>query len=227
MLYLRNREQAGRQLGLELIGYTAENPIVLGIPRGGVAVAFGVARALKAPLDVFISQKLGVPGHEELAFGALAEGSGQFVDQTIMRAARVTAGEADLVTRSVASRVRSCARLYRNGASHPALKNQFVILIDDGIATGATMHAALTAIRALNPRGIVAAAPVASKQSCEELTPLVDRLVVLQPVKNFYAVGKYYEKFPPMTDEDVVSLLRISRYFIRDAAAYSGGRPAA
>ena len=219
MLYFRNREQAGRQLSLDLVRYSADNPVVLGIPRGGVPVAFEIARALNAPLDVLVSQKLGVPGQEEFTFGAIAEGNSRFIISDVIYAARVSIGETELVTRTTAPQVENRARLYREGGPALHLQNQTVILVDDGIATGASMRAALLAVRKMNPRRLVVAAPIATRSACEELNSLVDRVVVLHSADTFYRVGKFYEKFPPMSDGEVRSLLKISEHFVARPAS--------
>jgi putative phosphoribosyl transferase len=226
MLFFRNREQAGRQLSLELVRYSSENPVVLGIPRSGVPVAFEVARALNTPLDVFVTQELGVPGHEELAFGAVAEADGCFVDQEVIASVRVSLGEAEMVRRTTAPEVELRARQYRGGKLTPFFEDRTVILIDDGIGSGASMRAALLALRKMRPRCVIAAAPVAARPGCMELRSLVDHLVTLHTTSTFYTVGQFYEKFPPVTDDEVLSLLKISEHFLPEPAA-PGGRPAA
>lgn len=216
MLYFRNREQAGRQLSLELVQYAAQNPIVLAIPRGGVPVAFEVARALSAPLDVFVAQKLGVPGHEELTFGAVAEGDSRFIDREIVRAARVSPGEAEMVARAASHQVARRAQLYRNGELLPVFVGRTVILVDDGIVTGSDVRAAVLGLRNRAPRQIIVAAPVISRPAYDALLPVVDRLVSLQSSAAFLSAGQFYEKYPELEDEEVLSLLGISGNFLHN-----------
>ncbi len=227
MFNFRNREQAGRQLSLELVGYSSTNPIVLGIPRGGVPVAFEVARALNAPLDVFVTQKLGVPGHEELPFGAVAEGDTRYIDQDIVRTARVSSGEAEIVIRTASADVEKRAQLYRNGETLPLLLDRTVILVDDGIATGLEIQAAVLSLRKRALWQLVLAAPVISTPAYQALRPLVDKLVVLQTAGTFYSAGQFYEKYPELHDDEVVSLLKISENFPHLRAAPGQFPPAA
>lgn len=213
MFNFRNREQAGRQLSLELIGYSSTNPIILGIPRGGVPVAFEVARALNAPLDVFVTQRLGVPGHEELPFGAVAEGDTRYVDEDTARTARVSFGEAEIVMRAASADVEQRAQLYRNGEPLPLLLDRTVILVDDGIATGLEIKAAVLSLRKRALWQLILATPVISTPAYQALRPLVDKLVALQTAGTFYSVGQFYEKYPELHDDEVVTLLKISENF--------------
>jgi putative phosphoribosyl transferase len=209
----RNREQAGRQLSLELVGYSSANPIVLGIPRGGVPVAFEIARALNAPLDVFVTRKLGVPGHEELPFGAIAEGDTRYIDQDVARTARVSSGEAEIVIRAASAQVEHRANLYRNGESLPLLLDRTVILVDDGVATGLEIQAAVLSLRKRALWQLILAVPVISMPAFQVLRPMVDKLVTLQSAGTFYSVGQFYEKYPDLHDDEVISLLKISENF--------------
>jgi putative phosphoribosyl transferase len=227
VIYFRNREQAGRQLSLELVNYSAQNPIVLGIPRGGVPVAFEVARGLNAPLDVFVTQRLGVPGHEELPFGAVAEGDGRYIDQGIVHSARVAFGESEMVIRAALQEVAKRARLYRNSHSLPDLKNCTVILVDDGIAAGAEVQAAIASLRKLGLRQLIIAAPVISQPTYEVLRQLVDQVVTVRADALFFSTGQCYEKYPEMEDEQILSLLRISENFVHFRTAPGQLPPAA
>ena len=213
MFNFRNREQAGRQLSLELVGYSSANPIVLGIPRGGVPVAFEIARALNAPLDVFVTRKLGVPGHEELPFGAIAEGDTRYIDQDVARTARVSSGEAEIVIRAASAQVEHRANLYRNGESLPLLLDRTVILVDDGVATGLEIQAAVLSLRKRALWQLILAVPVISMPAYQVLRPMVDKLVTLQSAGTFYSVGQFYEKYPDLHDDEVISLLKISENF--------------
>lgn len=213
MFNFRNREQAGRQLSLELVGYSSANPIVLGIPRGGVPVAFEIARALNAPLDVFVTRKLGVPGHEELPFGAIAEGDTRYIDQDVARTARVSSGEAEIVIRAASAQVEHRANLYRNGESLPLLLDRTVILVDDGVATGLEIQAAVLSLRKRALWQLILAVPVISMPAFQVLRPMVDKLVTLQSAGTFYSVGQFYEKYPDLHDDEVISLLKISENF--------------
>lgn len=227
MFNFRNREQAGRQLGLKLVGYSSSNPIILGIPRGGVSVAFEIARALNASLDVFVTERLGVPGHEELAFGAVAEGDTRYIDLDVARSARLASGEAETVIRAASAGIAQRAKLYRHGESLPLLLDRTVILVDDGVATGLEMQAAVFSLRKRALWRLIVATPVISTPAFEMLRPHVDDLVVLHKAGMFYSTGQFYEKHPEMDDIEVVSLLRISEQFPHYRAAPDWLPPAA
>jgi len=213
VLYFRNREQAGRQLSLELVKYSSQNPVVFGIPRGGVPVAFEVARSLNVPVNVLVTQKLGVPGHEELPFGAIAEDDARFVDSDVVRSARVSPGESEMVIRAAVLKVAQRARLYRKGKPLPSLRNRTVVLVDDGIAAGAEVRAAILSLRKMAPRQLIVAAPAISESTFDVLRPQVDKLVTLHATMPFLTTGHIYEKYPEVEDEEVLSLLKISENF--------------
>jgi putative phosphoribosyl transferase len=204
----QNRREAGRLLADSLAEYAhRDDVIVLALPRGGVPVAFEVARALQAPLDVFVVRKLGVPGHEELAMGAIATGKVLVTDVETVR----ELGIPDRVIASVAAReeeelVRR-ERSYRGDRPEPKVGGRTVILIDDGLATGSTMRAAVAALRKLGPASIVIGVPVAAASTCNELAAEVDRIVCARTPEPFYAVGLWYEDFEQTTDEEVRELL--------------------
>lgn len=204
----KNREEAGRRLGMELIAYREqEDVLVLGLPRGGVPVAEQIALALNAPLEVFIVRKVGVPGHEELAMGAIATGGLQVANQSVMRSAGVTAEEFSraAVAESVILRAREHA--FRRGKEKLELSGKIVILVDDGIATGATMRVAVRALRQGSLEKLVIAVPVAPPDICGELAKTVDELICpLQP-ENFGAVGLWYENFCQIGDDEVQAIL--------------------
>lgn len=220
-MIFRDREDAGRQLAEQLKWYAGrEDVLVLGIPRGGVTVAFEVARALRVPFDIFLSRKLGVPGHEEFAFGAVAEGNGRYLDEETIRATGISEEEVERITQEVRKTLHEREVAYRGSRPPLQVEGRTVILVDDGIATGASIYAAIQALRQMKPARLVAAVPVAPASTCEWLRPLVDELVCLYAPKFFYAVGQFYERFAQVTDEEVIALLgRAGRMAEASAAA--------
>ena len=203
-----DRRDAGRQLAGRL-GEYADRPdvIVLALPRGGVPVAYEVARALHVPLDVILVRKLGVPGHEELAMGAVASGGVRVLDPGVIRVAHVAPAEIDAVTETEQRELARRAAEYRGDRPFPQLDGRTVILVDDGLATGATMRAAVMALRQKHPARLVVAAPVAPPQTCEEFREIADDVVCTVTPDPFYAVGLWYEDFGQTTDEEVRELL--------------------
>lgn len=217
-MIFENREDAGRRLAKELVECAnRKDVLVLGIPRGGVAVAFEIARALHAPLDIFLSHKLGVPGHEELAFGAIAAGGGRCLEPQVIRAAGISPEQIERITLEVRQMLGQRAALYRGHRPPLQTAQRTVILVDDGIATGASMFAALSALREMGPAALVVAAPIAPASTCAWLRRIVDRLVCLDTPEDFYAVGEFYRSFAQISDEEVIDLLRR-----RDQAQRSG-----
>lgn len=209
--FFQNREDAGLQLAEQLAAYAnRDDVVVLGIPRGGVPVAFQVARRLHLPLDVFLSRKLGVPGQEELAFGALAAGYGRFLDQETIDALAITPEEIERITESTAAILKDRAHQYREGRQPLPIEGKTVILIDDGIATGASVYAALLALRQAKPNRLVLAVPVAPHSIYERLASATDQIVITRAPRNFYAVGQFYESFTQTSDEEVIRLLHLS-----------------
>ena len=204
----RDRAEAGRELAELLQDYAGrKDVVVLGLPRGGSPVAFEVARALDAPLDVFVVRKLGVPGREELAMGAIAYGGVVVLDEETIRALRI--GE-DEVGRIVAAELRELQRreaAYRGEREPPSLEGKTVILVDDGLATGASMRAAAVATQQQRPAKVVVAVPVAAAQTCAELGEVVDEVVCALTPAPFRAVGLWYEDFSQLSDDDVRELL--------------------
>jgi putative phosphoribosyl transferase len=204
----RDRTEAGRFLAELLQDYAGrDDVIVLALPRGGVPVGYEVAEALGAPLDVFVVRKLGVPGHEELAMGAIASGGMVVLNQQAIEAFGI--GEEQL-RQAVQREYRELQRreqTYREGRAPPTLEGKTVILVDDGLATGSTMRAAALAVREQNPARIVVAVPVAASETCDEFRDIVDEIVCgLQP-RSFHAVGVWYEDFSQTSDEEVRELL--------------------
>jgi putative phosphoribosyl transferase len=204
----RDRAEAGRQLAEQLHEYAGRNDVVvLGLPRGGVPVAFEVARALGAPLDVFLVRKLGVPGHEELAMGAVASGGVRVLNEELVRRLGLSAQELDEVVAREEAELERREEAYRGGRPRPDLRGKVGILVDDGLATGATMRAAVEALRREGPAKLMVAVPTGAEESCEDLRPLVDELVCLTTPQPFYAVGLWYDDFTPTTDDEVRELL--------------------
>ena len=204
----RDREEAGRALALALIAY-ANRPdvLVLGLPRGGVPVAAQVADALHAPLDVFVVRKLGVPGHEELAFGAIASGGVKVLNDDVVAMAGISEAVMSGIVQAEEQEIARRDRLYRGDREPVQLGGHTVILIDDGLATGATMRAAAQAIQAMQPARLVVAVPVAVGEACAELRETVDEVVCAATPDPFHAVGVWYEDFAQTSDAEVRDLL--------------------
>jgi predicted phosphoribosyltransferase len=204
----RDRVEAGRLLAERLQAYAGrDDVIVLALPRGGVPVAYEVAKALGAPLGVFVVRKIGVPGHEELAMGAIASGGVLLLDEELIQ--RLGLGREEL-ERRIAAELRELERreaAYTGGREAPELEGKTVILVDDGLATGSTMRAAAVAVRRLNPARIVVAVPVASPETCEEFREVVDETVCVLTPRPFRAVGLWYDDFSQTSDDEVRRLL--------------------
>src|SRR6266566_2842768 len=203
-----NRTEAGRLLAEKLVNYAGRaDVIVLGLPRGGVPVAFEVAQRLGALLDVFIVRKLGVPGFEELAAGAIASGGVRVLNEDVMRAIPHADQAIEAVTTRETAELARREQTYREGRPAPDLRDRIVILVDDGLATGATMRAAVKALRQRGAAKIVVAVPVGPPDTCHEIEEQADETVCLSMPEFFQAVGQYYEDFSQTTDEDVRQLL--------------------
>jgi len=203
-----NRIEAGRQLAQNLEKYSGrDDVIVLGLPRGGVPVASEVAMHLHAPLDVFIVRKLGVPGFEELAAGAIASGGVRVLNEDVMRAIPHADQAIEAVTARETEELQRREQIYREGRPPPELRNRIAILVDDGLATGATMRAAVKALRQRGAAKIVVAVPVGPPDTCHEIEEQADEAICLSTPEFFQAVGQYYEDFSQTTDEDVRELL--------------------
>src|SRR5882724_8964267 len=209
----RDRSEAGRLLASKLAAYVNQpDVLVLALPRGGVPVAYEVARALGAPLDVFVVRKLGVPGHEELAMGAVATGGVRVLNDQVVRALHIPDYVIDAVAAREQQELARRERLYRGGRPPPDVRGRTVILVDDGLATGATMHAAIKALRQLQPARLVVAVPTAAPETCEALRAEVDEVICAITLEPFYAVGLWYEDFSQTTDEEVRDLLARRQY---------------
>ena len=205
----RNRSEAGRFLAGTLDRYKGRNDLlVLALPRGGVPVAYEVARALNAPLDVFIVRKLGVPGHEELAMGAIASGGVRALNRSVIEQLNISQSAIDAAATREGEELQRRERLYRGGKPSPDIAGRTVILVDDGLATGATMKAAVAALRQQNPAKIVVAVPIAPAETCHELQCEADEVICAVTPQPFWAVGQWYENFEQTTDAEVTELIR-------------------
>ena len=204
----RDRIQAGQELAKALAEY-ANRPdvVVLALPRGGVPVAYEVARALGAPLDVFVVRKLGLPIHPEMAMGAIASGGVRVLDPEVVRRFGVSKAELAAVTEAERRELARREQLYRESRPFPDVRGKTVILVDDGLATGATMAAAAAALRTQDPAKLIVAVPVSSPETCDAFRDLVDDIVCAVTPEPFYAVGLWYEDFSQTTDEEVHDLL--------------------
>lgn len=219
-----NRNDAGRRLARKLEAYAERNDVfVLGIPRGGVPVAFQVAAKLGAPLDVFVVRKLGVPSQPELAFGAIASGGIRILDAQIVESMGVSEEEIERIVAAEREELDRRERVYRGRLAPLHIENKTVILVDDGIATGASTRAAIAALRLLKPARIVLAAPVAPASTCRHLRSEVDDLICLDTPETFYAIGQFYEDFSQVSDEEVTTLLRLNREQRTSEAAVNRG----
>jgi predicted phosphoribosyltransferase len=204
-----DRTQAGKVLAENFRGLTNHKDIlVLALPRGGVPVAYEIAKTLNAPLDVFIVRKLGVPTHEELAMGALATGGVTVFNEEIVRQLHIPKEMMDEVIEKEKVELARREAAYRGNKPLPEIKNKTIILVDDGIATGATMRAAVKALRLLKPAKIIIAIPVAEYNTCQEMEKIADEVICPLKPTMFYAVGAWYENFPQTTDEEVCELLK-------------------
>jgi predicted phosphoribosyltransferase len=207
-LQFHKRSEAGRILARRLEAFRGRpDVIVLALPRGGVPVGFEIAGHLDVPLDVFLVRKLGVPGQEELAFGAIASGGVRILNEDVIQMVGMSDQEMDAVAESEEDELVRRDRKYRAGGAPPSVRGKTVIVVDDGLATGATMLAAIRAIRKLNPARIVTAVPLAARDTCRYLAPRVDELVCLESPEPFHAVGIWYEDFSQVTDDQVKDLL--------------------
>jgi putative phosphoribosyl transferase len=203
-----DRRDAGRQLAAKLSHHSGEaDLVVLALPRGGVPVAYEVARALSAPLDVFLVRKLGVPGHEELAMGAIASGGIRVLNEEYVRALRLDDATIDAVARREERTLRDRELRYRDDRPRPDVRSRSVILVDDGLATGATMRAAIEALRRQEVAKLIAAVPVAPPATCAELGAQVDEMVCGITPETLYAVGAWYDDFSQVSDAEVGELL--------------------
>jgi putative phosphoribosyl transferase len=222
----RDRTEAGMLLGRELARRVkpGDDPLVLALPRGGVPVGYEIARALDAPLDVFIVRKLGVPGHEELAMGAIASGGVPVWNDDVLRYLNgVPRRDIDAVVAHEQEELERREKSYRGARPPLELAGRTAIVVDDGLATGSTMRAAVRAIRKMDPRAIIVAVPVAATSTCAEFRAEVDDIVCLRTPEPFTAVGLWYEDFSQTTDEEVHALLDASDPVVANSSR-KGGR---
>src|SRR6266404_3071110 len=209
MQRFRNRAEAGRLLASQL-AYFAGRPDVwiFALPRGGVPVALEIAQALKLPMDVFVVRKLGVPGQEELAMGALASGNVRILQPHVVQALRIPQSVIEAVTAEEIRELARRERAFRGDRPSPDVRGRTIILVDDGLATGSTIRAAVVALKQQHPARIIVAVPVAASETCHQLRNEVDQIICLKTPTSFQAVGLCYEHFPQLTDEEVRTLLR-------------------
>lgn len=209
--HFRNREDAGRQLAEQLSGMRGEDTVVLGLPRGGVPVAFEIARRLDAPLDVIIVRKLGVPYQPELAMGAIGEGEVRIINENLLRRGHVTKEQVAKVERAERAELARRVRRLRRGRPPLALTGRTAVLVDDGAATGATARAACQVVRAQGAKRVVLALPVAAPEVALALREVADEVVCLRTPAGFMAVGQWYEDFSQTADAEVEDLLERGR----------------
>jgi len=224
---LVNRRDAGRRLARELAAYFGrDDTIVLGLPRGGVVVAFEVAQALDAPLDVFLVRKLGAPGQEELAVGAIASGGVRVMNDDVVRALRLTESQIEAIAVREQAVLERRERLYRGHAEPLELAEKVAILVDDGLATGASMRTAIRSLKSHAPARIVVAVPTAPPETCAALRREVDEAVCMMTPEPFYSIGSWYLDFSQTSDEEVVELLEKAKSFGRGGATPASGKDA-
>lgn len=206
-----DRHEAGAVLATQLQQFAGRNDVVvLALPRGGVPVGYEVARALGAPLDVFVVRKLGLPGHPELAMGAIASGGVRVLNDDVLRSIAVPQTAIDAVTRAEQLELERRERAYREGRPPVPIDGRVVILVDDGLATGSTMRAAVLAVKRLHPARVVVAVPVGARETCQELRELADDVVCAFTPEPFRAVGLWYADFSQTTDAEVRQLLALA-----------------
>jgi len=210
-MIFRNRQEAGQRLAAHLGKYAnRQDAIVLGVPRGGVPIAFEVARALNLPLNVFVLRKLGVPGHEEFAFGAIGSGGVRVLDREVVEALGLSILMIEAVTQVERAELARREQIYRGGRRPLDVRGQTVILVDDGIATGASVTAGVRALRQMQPAAIVIAAPVVPLAAVNRLRREVDDVVCAEIPETFFGVGQFYDDFSQVSDAEVNELLKTS-----------------
>jgi len=211
MIY-RDRVDAGKQLAKRLTDFAGRDDVlVLALPRGGVPVAYEVAKALQVPMDIFLVRKLGVPGHEELAMGAISSGGVRVLNDDIVSYLKIPGDVIDAVAAGELKELERREREYRGDRPEPDVRGKTVILIDDGLATGSTMRAAAAALRQQNPTRIIVAVPVSAPQTCDEYRMGVDEIICARTPEPFFGVGMWYEDFSQTTDDEVRDLLGKAR----------------
>jgi putative phosphoribosyl transferase len=212
-----NRTEAGKKLAIALSKYADRSDVlVLGLPRGGIPVALEVAKALNAPLDICLVRKLGVPGHKELAMGAIAAGGVRVLNYDVISWLGIASKTIDEVAARELKELQRRNRTYRGDRPIANVRNRTIILVDDGLATGSTMRAAVALLREQQPKLIVVAVPVAPSETCKALSAEVDEIVCVMTPEPFYAIGLWYENFAQTTDEEVCELLKDWRSALKD-----------
>lgn len=207
----RDRTEAGRRLAKRLRSHAGQDVVVLGLARGGLPVALEIARALDAPLDVFVVRKLGAPGQDELAMGAIASGGVRVLNRELIRALGVQQEQIEAIARREQQELERRERAYRAGLPPEPLKGRTVVVVDDGVATGASLRAALEAVALHGAARVVAAVPVAPPDTARALEAYADEVVCLETPEPFYAVSAWYGSFPQLDDEDVREILQSGR----------------
>jgi len=208
----RDREEAGRSLGARVREARLDDPVILGLPRGGVVVAAGVADALGAPLDIVVARKLGVPWQPELAFGAVAQGGVVVLREDVVAAAGLGPRDIEAAAARESAKLDALAREYRGEVSPAEVAGRTAVIVDDGLATGATATAAVRSVRARRPARIVVAVPVCASETASDLRREVDDLICLGEYRDFQAVGRYYDEFGSVPDATVRALIARSRH---------------
>lgn len=202
-----DRRQAGRELARLLPPLESADTVVLALPRGGVPVAYEIAHAIGAPLEVFLVRKLGTPGHEELAMGAIASGGIRVLNDDVVHALGIRPDQIDVVARREQEELTRREAVYRSGRPLPELKGRTVILVDDGLATGSTMKAAVHAVKQQQPARVIVAVPVGAPETCRALAAIADQVICARTPLSFSAVGQWYRDFTQTTDAEVLELL--------------------
>jgi putative phosphoribosyl transferase len=206
MLFV-DRRDAGRKLARKLGRFRGEETVVLALPRGGIPVGYEVARQLGAPLEVFVVRKLGAPGHEELAMGAIASGGAVVFNEEVIEALGISQEQIQNAAIHETAELRRREARYRRGRPLPNLRGRTVLIVDDGLATGSTMRAAVLAVRELDPARVVVAVPVGAAQTCQAMSSEADDVICVATPEPFYGVGRFYFDFSQTSDEEVVTLL--------------------
>jgi predicted phosphoribosyltransferase len=208
---LANRTEAGRMLATKLTTYANRSDVlVLGLPRGGVPVAFEIAKKLNLPLDICLVRKLGVPGRRELAMGAIASGGVRVINSDVVDWLKIPSEVIDRVAAQEERELQRRDRVYRGNLPLPTIRNRTIILVDDGIATGSTLRAAIAALKQQQPKAIIVAVPVAPPSTCQELQGEVDQVICLLKPESLYSISLWYEDFRQTTDEEVRNLLALA-----------------
>jgi predicted phosphoribosyltransferase len=210
-LPFQDREEAGKMLALKLTEYSNKDTIVLAIPRGGVVIGYQVANELKAPLDIIVPRKIGAPYNSELAIGAVAEDGSLSLDESAVMYMNISKSYIEEESRRQITEIRRRLKLYRGETPYPMLQDHVIIIVDDGIATGSTVKAAIASIRKKKPKSVVVAVPVAPRSTVKELEKEADRVICLSTPEFFYAIGQFYVDFSQTTDGEVIRLLKKSR----------------